>query len=400
MSTKPIRVYSEDMEKLKIAAGTSGKDEKDILHELMKGVPEDVFNELKEIASVRTRKRRPKAETTVQSIHGTTEIGERLKAVIADAVETKVYLKTLGINLGDSNPQQSQYPLMYPPQYPQMQPQPQQETKKDIMTVVAELKALESLDKQTSDPEVKNMLKELKDAQVKRLRPPETPKQSSRDRMRELIELMTFYKMAGQSEEAGKVGELIRVEMTKMTDKLHQTELAMQKQQSTFQLQQIQQQLNDIKNAPTEFDQITRMSKLAESDPAIKAYMNKKLGVKEKGEPLTPEKLKSYIETIQVPVGDIIKGVMGYMQQRAPAPPPPTTEPPPLVQEVPPGLAEQHLPETPPQPTPTPPTLAVSPANKRFMGEPPPEPAIIKPEETPQKSPEKPKPKPKRRNKK
>ncbi|MBA7489929.1 hypothetical protein ES702_00463 [subsurface metagenome] len=369
MSTGPLRIYKDDLDKLKLAAASSGKDEKDILREMLNKVPLEVFEELKTLASARAPTRRRKTEAIVAETppSGVTNIGNRLKAVIADAVETKVYLKTLGINLGDE-PKQPAYPYwgqpgQYPPgQHPQM---PQQPPKKDIMTVVAELKALESLDKQTSDPEIKNMLKELKDAQVKQLSGQGTQQPSGRERMRELMEMMTFYKMAGQPEEANKIQDVLRAEMSKVTERLHETELKMQDQQAETRHQDLLRQINEIRTAPTEFDQITRMSQLSEKDPAIRAFMHKRLGIEDKGDPLTPEKLGKYLENIQVPVGKIAKMIWGYVQQqKGEAKPPPPTTPPPgqaEIREISPEalakLPEQHLPpetttELPPAPPP------------------------------------------------
>jgi len=267
-----------------------------------------------------------------------------------EAMKIKTMMSVLGVDIGLGK--QQNLPYGYPPtSYPY--PQPQKE-KKDIMTVVAELKALESLDKQTSDPEVKLMLKELKDAQVKQLQNSETHQPSGRDRMRELIEMMTFYKMAGQPEEAGKVQELIRAEMTKMTEKLHSTELAMQKQQADFTSSNLQRQIDDIRTAPTEFDQITKMSQLSEKDPAIRAFMHKRLGIEDKGEALTPEKLKNYLESVQVPVGKIVKMIYGFWQQHqgkpAEPPPQPTTAPPSEIVRT---LPEKRLPPEPSYTTPT-----------------------------------------------
>lgn len=327
MSTQPLRIYKEDLEKLKIAAASSGKDEKDILRELLgKAVPEEVQEELINLAKARAPSKRSSSGDVVSTpVSTTVQIGERVKSIIADAVETRVYLRTLGIDLGDQR-QNQQQPYPYPPQYGYPQPP---EQKKDIREWIMELKALESLEKKETDPDIKEILKEQRETTKKLLE--QTNKQPEKKEMaiEDLMKWMTFYRMAGQPEEAQKLQGLITEKLDEVKSKLHDTEVKLITQQADFQQKDLQRQINEIKSAPTELDQITRLSTLAKEDDAIRAYMNTKLGIKT-GESMTPQKLKEYIEGIKVPLGDIIKGVGDFIQKRqtVTAPPPPSTAPP------------------------------------------------------------------------
>ncbi|OYD16968.1 hypothetical protein CH330_01480 [candidate division WOR-3 bacterium JGI_Cruoil_03_51_56] len=389
-----MRIYKGDIDKLKLASASSGKEEKEILHELLNKVPLDVFEELKQIASARApAKRRKLTEAVLPETRppGGTNIGDRLKSVIADAVETKVYLKTLGISLGDEPKQQSPYPP-YWGQPPQQYPYPQPKEKRDIMETVAELKALDSLEKKETDPAILAILKELKDAQVKRLQTPaKQPKSGIRERLDELKEYAMTMRIFGTPDEAKKAEDLWREEMKDMRKELHQAQMDSMQRESNWKHQDLTRQITEIRNAPTEFDQITRMSQLSEKDPAIRAFMHKRLGIKDKGEPLTPEKLGKYIENVQVPVGKIAKMIWGYVEQHkgAAKPPPPTTIPPGAeIHEVTPEelatLPEQHLPpeitstqptqplQVVPQPTKqTPAEPGTMPSDKHLIGETP-----------------------------
>lgn len=331
MSTQPLRIYKDDLEKLKIAAASSGKEEKEILHELLgKAVPEEIQQELVNIAKARSPiKKRTNETVQVQPTTGATQIGERLKTVIADAVETKVYLKTLGISLGDE-PKQQYPPYPYAPQYTPFSSQTQQEPRKDIMAIVAEIKALESLGKQNADPQVTEALKEVKDALLKTIQKPQEAKSDIRQRLDELKEYAMTMRIFGTPEESKKAEELFRNELQTIRNALHKAELDAVKSTAQYRQEDLQRQINEIRNAPTELDQIAKISALAGQDEAIRAYMNKKLGIKEKGEPITPKKLKEYIENVQVPVGEILKGLGDLFQKTrgAPAqpPPPPTMQ--------------------------------------------------------------------------
>lgn len=336
MSTKTQRFYTEDLEKLKVLSAGSGKDEKDILRELLaSAAPEEVIEEVKRLSRARVPERRKKTEAiTGIPQTGVTDIGSRIKSIIADAVETKVYLTTLGIDLGGSKQPQQQYPpWMYPPQMMQQQPQ---QPKKDIMVTVAEIKALESLEKGQSDPAILEILKELKDQAKQNLEQQQKPK-SSMDEMKEMVQMAGFYRMVGQPEAANKLEQMLQDKLEKMDSRLHETEKSMLQQASDFRIQDLQRQIQEIRNAPSQFDQIVSISKMAETDPAIKKYVHAKLGIQDKGEPLTPEKLGKYIENVQVPVGKIVKGIYDMIQQARGAqtttgPPPPTTQPPPSMQ--------------------------------------------------------------------
>lgn len=265
-----------------------------------------------------------------------THIGERMKSVIADAVETKLYLKTLGINLSDEGPPawlRPYLPNITGARRPQATISP--EPKKDFKEWVMEMKALESLDRRETDPEIKVMLKELKDAQIKALqKPPSSAKSNIKQRLDELKEYAMTMRIFGSDKEAKRAEELLRNEISGIRKELHDAELGTIRRESEYRAKDLERQIMEIKNAPSQFDQITQISRLSHQDPAIKAYLHKKLGIEAK-ESLTPEKLGKYIENIKVPVGDIMKGLWTWWQQRkgAPAemPPPPTV----LGEEVP-----------------------------------------------------------------
>jgi len=379
MSTKPFRAYKDDLEKLKIAAASSGKSEKDILHELLdKAVPEEVKEELIAIAKARHPKRKLSESVTVEPLERpTTEIGSRIKSIIADAVETKVYLKTLGISLGDEKPEQPQW-AQYPPWM--MPQQPRQEPKKDIKEWVMELKAIESLEKKETDPAILTVLKEMKDSVTKALERKEPEKKEAT--IEDMMKWMMMYRSMGQPEQAEKMQQQIAEKMNKLSEELHQTQREMDQKEATWRHDDLMRQLNEIKNAPTQFDQIMQISQLSEHDPAIKAYVYKKLGIKEKGEPLSPEKLGDYIKQIKVPLGDILAGAAQILRGRAEQvqqPPPPQTPPGIPVTEAPTespeeaaiaakalGFGEEQPP--PPKPKGNPPTKSDLPKDKPENG--------------------------------
>ena len=261
-------------------------------------------------------------------------IGERLKSVIADAVETKLYLKTLGINLSDDQGPPA-WMRPYLPNIAGNQPQhlyQPPEPKRDIKEWVMELKAIETLDKKETDPEIKAMLKELKDATVKALdKPKESPRSSVKERIDELKEYAMTMRIFGSDKEAQQAETALRQEIAGIRSDLHDAEMAAVKRESQHERENLQRQIDEIKHAPSQFDQITQISQLSHQDPAIKAYLHKKLGIEQKGE-LTPEKLKGYIESVQIPIGQLLTGIWEQMQKRSGAtvakmPPPPPHEP-------------------------------------------------------------------------
>lgn len=335
MSTKTFRLFKDDLEALKVAAAASGKDEKEILHDLLtKATPEEVRNELIRLAKARTPTRKSRdtetAEVATVTPSHTAEIGSRLKNVIADAVETKVYLKTLGINLGDEPKQQYPYPPWMMP--PQMQQPPKPE--KDIKEWVMELKAIESLEKDETNPAILAVVKEMKESVVKAIEQNKQPEKKETS-IEDMMKWMAMYRMMGQPEEAQKMQQQITQKMDELNEKLHVAQREMDQKEAEWRHDDLTRQINELKNAPTQFDQIIQISQLSDQDPAIKAYVYKKLGIKEKGEPLTPEKLGDYIKQIKVPLGDILGGIGDILFKRAQQvkqpPPPEATAPPPGV---------------------------------------------------------------------
>jgi hypothetical protein len=190
----------------------------------------------------------------------------------------------------------------------------------------------------------------------------------------DMMKWMMMFRAMGQPEEAKKMQDQITEKMNKLSEALHQTQREMDQKESQWRHEDLMRQLNEIKNAPTQFDQIMQISHLSEKDPAIKAYVYKKLGIKEKGEPLTPEKLGDYIKQIKVPLGDILAGaaniVRGRAQQAQPAPTPPpgypvTTAPTESEEEA--KIAAKALgfdKQEPPQPQGNPPTKSDLPPDK------------------------------------
>jgi len=381
---------------IKVISGKTGKKEGDVLRALIIEAErggkslEEIVEEMRanaEIVPPRGRGRPPK--TLGYRAVVLREPAERQKKDPLDRVADKME-KILGIKLMsklvndlDLNPSEAALVHGRNPGYPRQPLSPQ---KTDIMAFVKEVKALEMLDKQTSDPEVKLMLKELKDAQVKMFKDIEKPPSARQDLRRRLDELKEYamtMRIFGTPEEAKKADRAVQNELKEMRKELHNAQLGSLKDQMKWQSEDFQRKIDEIKNTPSEFDQIARISALSTKDPAVKAYLHQKLGISAK-KGLTPESIAKTIKEIQVPVGDLIDGVIKAIRATGKAPtlppPPPPTPIPTEIPEVPPTPIEEiHLPpegtpeipiEIPIPPTPTPPIEPTPTSAPRRRGRP------------------------------
>lgn len=369
----PEKTYNQ----IKALAGKMGMREGELLKEIIdksKGEGqslEEIVEDLEiEFGSTKTTRKAPGARTRTIYLR---DQRQRVMSDPLDRIANKME-KILGIKLMrklvsdlDLNPSEEALLHSRNPNYPRQPITPQ---KTDIMAFVKEVKALEMLDKQTTDPEVKAMLKELKDAQVKLFKDVEKPPSARQDLRRRLDELKEYamtMRIFGTPEEAKKADRAVQNELKEMRKELHKTQLDGIKAQMERQDKEFQRQISEIKNAPSQFDQIARISALSSKDPAVKAYLHKKLGISEK-KSLTPESIAKTIKEIQVPLGELIDGAVKAVRGvvKAPAQPPP---PPPRPTEI-------------PQTPPTPPREAHLPIETEVTPTPPPEVPIEVPIET------------------
>lgn len=349
-----IRLPEDIYNQVKVIAGKTGQSEGDVVKDIIIKA-ESEGKTLEEIvgdmeAKVSAPRGRPLREGTrptevVVTHEGKSDPLDRM----ADKMEKVLSVKLMGSLIRDMDLTPDQRALLASRNpnaninYPQQQ---QQHQPRDFREVIADIKLIESIGGEKSDPAVKEMLKTLTDElRESRKQPPKE------DTFNERLERIALLRTLGQDKEAdnaikelkrdfeGKVSDL-QQKVDDQKEDIHKMQLAELKTDLTKRIEELQ-------NRPDMLQQAKGIFELAEQDESglmkevVKAVAKKKLGIEEK-----KFSLKDLANDFNsIPIGkakdfivDIINAVRGTA--KAPAPPPPQTSPPTTVE-----VSEQELAE-------------------------------------------------------
>lgn len=159
------------------------------------------------------------------------------------------------------SPEQQLQQFGQAPKWVQQKPPEQKEqfSTKDMMDRITILRMIEGMERKESDPAIKEMMRELKDAQLKLLdKPKASPRSDIKQRLDELKEYAMTMRIFGSDKEAKQAETLLRQEIGGIRKELHDAEILAVRRESDWKEQNLQRQINEIKNAPSQFDQITR----------------------------------------------------------------------------------------------------------------------------------------------
>lgn len=286
-------------------------------------------------------------------------MANRIKGAIADAVELRAFTQALGIDITQNRQQQQPwYPWM--PPYTMQQPPQKAEAKlstKDMLDQITLIRMVDNMATKETDTETKSILSDIKQTLATQLSQNQFLQQVQRqqkDPTKELMDRIVLLRSLGMTDEAkGLQSQLIglmQAQMQKsdqdtqaMSAQIHGLQQAIHQQD----LARMQAEIEKIKNRPTELDKIRELSELAQKDPAVKAYMKERLGVKAGG--FNVKDLGEAFRNMNINVGDFIDALSGALRKiggapmrEVPLPAPPAPTPKSAVEEE--GLPPQMVP--------------------------------------------------------